>query len=99
MKEVTITPKEIEECINDLLDAKENYKTAYENVIIANKMLEKELDEMTQYACDLEDKICYLNGDWSKLKDYINRNCFYDDDTLTYEELINKMDEIKGDNK
>ena len=46
MKEVTITPKEIEECINDLLDAKENYKTAYENVIIANKMLEKELDEM-----------------------------------------------------
>lgn len=28
--------------------------------------LKKKNDELTQYACDLEDKICYLNGDWNK---------------------------------
>lgn len=94
MKEVTITPKEIEGCINDLLDAKENYKIAYENVIAANKMLEKKLDEITQYACDLEDKICYLNGDWNKLKECIQEKYW---EKIDYQAKIRRSDLQQGD--
>ena len=40
-----------------------------------------------------------LTNNWNELEEWINRNCFYDDDTLTYEELISKMEEIKENKK
>lgn len=43
--------------------------------------------------------IYQLTNNWNELEEWINRNCFYDNDTLTYEELINKMEEIKESNK
>lgn len=37
--------------------------------------IQKEKDEMVQYACDLEDKICYLRADKKKAIKYIKEHC------------------------
>lgn len=62
----------------------------------------KELEDLTQYACDLEDKICYLNGDWNNLKEWIknedNQNDLLGYEVVYVDEILSKMKEIKGDN-
>ena len=32
-----------------------------------------------------------LTSNWNELKQFINTNCFYDGDTITYEELMNEI--------
>ena len=32
---------------------------------------------------------------WEKLKEWIANNCFYDGDTITYEDIINEMNRLE----
>ena len=51
-------------------------------------------DLLSKYEEQIEDKdkeIKRLKNNWNKLKDFINRNCFYDEDTLSYEELSTEI--------
>lgn len=59
--------------------------TNEEKIDLKNKLIStKSKGELINMCIRYEDN-------WKKLKDFISRNCFYDNDTITYEEIMNEI--------
>lgn len=67
---------------------------------IASKITEEELKFLNSIVICLND-VCYkhtkLECNWDKLKMWIDSLCFYDDDTITYEQISNEIAQLEED--
>lgn len=64
--------------------------TNEEKIDLKNKLIStKSKGELINMCIRYEDV-------WEKLKDFIDRNCFYDDDTITYEEIMDEIYRLEG---
>lgn len=57
------------------------------------------LDPTTNDCKTLFNYIEQLQNNWNELKKWVDSICFYDTDTITYEQISDKMQELEGNNE
>ena len=60
---------------------------------------EKMLEAMKELAKRENEEKVKLEHNWNELKEYINRKCIFDNDTITYEDIMNKISELEEGGK
>lgn len=69
-----------------------DYKTAYKNVMIANKMLEQELDKYKNIVDELEKYLNEVMESYGYETDITDRI-----EKVTIKNILNKLKELKGE--
>jgi hypothetical protein len=73
---------------------REDYKIAYENVMLANKMLEQEIERLNNIISELEKFVKNCNEYNSKCNSTIYEARAFEDSVILY-----KIKELKGSDK
>ena len=87
-KEITITPSEIKQAIDDLLNENHLLKERIKYLERSNDRREDTIIELRQENNDLEDN-------WNKLKEFLENN-WKETQDIWFVKIINKMKEVEN---
>jgi len=80
-------------------DAYKIFRQIQEKDKKAKQYTNYEKEDLIDEITELQEREEQLQNNWNELKNWLDNICFYDNDTITYEQISDKIQELEGNNE